>query len=255
MKKTNSTPIRHWEIAEHLENAIKSGIFPIDGFLPTEEKLCVQFKASRHSVRQALGYLSMIGLIKRKPRAGSQVIATTSIPQLTQSVASIQELLNYPDDMARKIILTRHVQTDKKLANVLECTLGESWFQIQFLRYPVGSNSPICITDLYILSQYADVVKHKNHHSIPIADQISDLFGVTADATQINITASILSTAQASQLNAKKGGAALTVTRRYLSKDNQLFQVAFSVHPAERYTYNFNFKRELPTKSPQSIRL
>jgi DNA-binding GntR family transcriptional regulator len=249
MRAKRASSLRHWELAEILEKDIKNGLYPVGGQLPTEEKLCELFEASRHSVREALGYLSNIGLITRKPRAGSLVIATSTTPQLVQSVGSIQQLLNYPGETSRVIISTKYVTADHQLANLLKCAPGESWFHIQSLRYPKGSSMPICLTDIYILPLYAGVIKHKKHELIPVADQIFEMYGESSDTTQIDIVATVLSLSEASQLKVKKGSPALTVTRRYTNKNGKVFGVGNSVHPAERYTYSFYFKRDELSKT------
>ena len=234
--------IRHWEISEILENDIKKGIYQIGTYLPTEDELCEIFKASRHSMRKALSYLVTSGLISRKARVGSLVIASTSIPQLVQSVGSIQQLLNYPKETSREIIDTNYIEADYNLANILNCSIGESWFLIQSLRFPKGYPVPICITKIYVIPEYAAVIKHKNKF-LPVADQITDMFGEKADETQIDISATTLSAFEADQLKAKKGSPALTVTRHYVNKNGKVFEVGIATHPAERYTYSFYLKR------------
>lgn len=243
MKNITSPSIRHWEISENLESAIKNGHHPIGTLLPTEEKLCEIFGASRYSVRQALSYLVARGVISRKARAGSLVIASTSIPQLVQSVGSIQQLLNYPGETSRDVFDTGYIEADHSLATLLNCSVGEPWFVIQSLRYPKGYPVPICITNIYVTPEYAGVIKHKNKF-IPVADQISEMYGEVADETQIDITATTLSTFEASKLKAKKGAPALTLTRRYSNKKGRIFAVGIATHPADRYTYTFNLKRD-----------
>ena len=244
-KKIQSTAIRYWEIAKILEQDIKKGRYPIGSLLPTEEKLCELFTASRHSMREALAYLVSIGLIIRKPRVGSLVIAKLSIPQLVQSVGSIQQLLNYPGETSRHIFDTKHIKVDHRMALLLQCTEGDSWFLIRSLRYPKGYSVPICITNIYVLPEYAGVVNHKNK-LIPVADQISEMYGEIANETKIDISATILSAFEASHLKTKKGTSALRVTRRYANKNGKVFEVGIATHPADRYTYSFDFKRDDP---------
>jgi hypothetical protein len=39
---------------------------------------------------------------------------------------------------------------------------------------------------------------------------------------------------------------ALRVTRRYANKNGKVFEVGIATHPADRYTYSFDFKRDDP---------
>jgi hypothetical protein len=231
------------EISATLEKDIRSGKYPIGGKLPTEDELCKLFKASRYSVRQALGSMVSLGLISRHKRVGSFVISTTRVSQLIQSVASIQQLLNYPQETIRETINSEFITVDHDLAAILQCTPGDTWFHMVAIRYPKGSKIPLCQNNIYILPQFAGVVKHKKHDQIPLADQISEMYGEVADTTQIDIVATNIDQATAKILKVKIHSPALTVYRRYANAKGKIYELGIGVHPAERYTYSFNFKR------------
>ena len=235
---------RHWDVANMLRQRIRDGRYPIGERLPTEEELCEQFDASRHTVREALRALTEDGLIFRRPRTGSVVIAVNTVSHLTQSVASIQELLNYGSQTVRETIKSRFVCADHDLATRLRCAVGASWFHIQALRHAVGSTTPLCHTDIYILPMYAGVMKHKKHLNIPIADQIEELYGEVAESTQIDIFASEIQEPMATLLKVDVGSPGLTVARRYANGAGVIFEVAFGVHAANRYIYSFHLKRD-----------
>jgi len=232
------------EISTILEKEIKLGKHPIGTKLPTEDDLCKLFKASRYSVRQALGSMVGLGLISRHKKLGSFVISTTRVSQLIHSVASIQQLINYPKETIRETLNAEFIMVDHHLAAILECSPGDTWFHLKAIRVPKESKIPICQTDIYILPQFAGVVKHKKHTQIPIADQISEMYGELADTTQIDIVATNVDSATSKVLNVKKNSPSLTVYRRYANAKGKIFEVGIGVHPAERYTYSFIFKRE-----------
>jgi DNA-binding GntR family transcriptional regulator len=239
---------RHWQIANVLRHEIETGKYAVGGRLPTEEQLCKLFKASRYSTREALKVLAEEGLIVRRPRAGSTVIAASGQSQLIQRVSSIQEILNYAGATVRKTLATGYIIADHELAYLLKCPLGSSWFRIQALRYLKDSPVALCHTDFYLAPEYAGVVKHKKHESAMIVDQIAEMYGEEADATQIDIYASQISPAVAASLDAKAGSPALNVIRRYSNAEGRMFEVTISVHPAQRHTYSFLLKREAPRK-------
>lgn len=239
---------RHDRLASVLRQEIQSGKYAVGGRLPTEEQLCARFKASRYSTREALKSLAEEGLIMRRPRAGSTVIAASAPTQLIQRVSSIQEILNYAGETVRKTLSTDYVIADHELAYLLRCPLGSSWFRIRALRFLKSAPVPICHTDFYVAPEYAGVVKHKKHESIMIIDQITELYGETADSTQIDIYAGQIPAAIAGSLDIKAGSPALNVIRRYSNAQGRMFEVTVSVHPAQRHTYSFLLKREAPRK-------
>jgi len=94
----------HLQIYNRLREDIQNGTYPLGSRLPTEEELSVRFNASRPTIRQALTNLSNEGLIMRRPRTGSTVVASQPQIVLSHSVNSVNELLDYPGQMTREIL-------------------------------------------------------------------------------------------------------------------------------------------------------
>jgi GntR family transcriptional regulator len=251
MKQANVevTPTRYWELTERLRDQIRSGEYSVGDKLPTETELCASFQVSRHTLREALKVLTEEGLISRRPRAGSTVIATHSATQFTQAIGSIGELMNYSADSIRQLLSASYVEADHELAALLKCLPGTSWFRIRSLRFYKGSSIPLCHTDIFLLPELAAVVKHKKHALIPIADQIEEMFGKVAHLMQVEISAAQIPIELAGALQAPEGSPALTLIRRYSDIDGKIFEVAVAIHPAQRYTYSFHLKRQSVVKS------
>src|SRR5690606_712921 len=100
---------RHREIAAALRTEIRNGTFSVGTRLPTEAELSIRFAASRPTVRTALAALAQEGLIVRRPRTGSTVIAARPPSVLAQQVASIEELLDYPATTHRRAVTSGYV--------------------------------------------------------------------------------------------------------------------------------------------------
>jgi GntR family transcriptional regulator len=235
---------RYRSIADTLRKQIGDGRYQVGGRLPTEERLCEMFGASRLTLREALRSLSEDGLIVRRPRLGSTVVASRSPMVFVQTVASIESLLNYPTETIRRTVETGYVEADPLLASQLQCAPWNAWFRISALRFPKGHNVPICWTDIYIAPKYASVVRHKRHETTLVADQIAEMFGEIAARTQIELSAGAVPAKFARRLGVKAGSPALNVLRRYTGTTGELFEASISVHPGERYTYSFEFRRE-----------
>jgi DNA-binding GntR family transcriptional regulator len=236
-------------LAAVMRERIRSGAYAIGDRLPTEEQLCEEFGISRYSTRQALQELSDEGLIVRRTRAGSTVIAKTGRTHLIQRVSSIHEILNYSGETERRNLSSAYVIADDQLASLLRCDVGTSWFRIEALRYLKGSPAPLCHTDIYLAPEYAGVTRHKRHETMMIVDQIAEMYGQVAASTHIDIYAAAIDANIAQALQAPAGAPALNVIRRYCTADDQTFEITVSVHPAERHTYSFLLKREPEKKA------
>jgi GntR family transcriptional regulator len=249
--RKRKAPPRYRSIADALRRQIGEGRYRVGGRLPTEERLCEMFGASRLTLREALRNLSDEGLIVRRPRLGSTIVASRAPTALVQTVTSFEALLNYPTETIRHTVETEYLEADRALAAQLGCAPGTSWFRIGALRFPKGQTAPICWTDIYISPKYASVIKHKRHESMLLADLIGEMFGEVAARTQIDIAASVIPAHLARRLDVRSGTPALTVIRRYFGASGELFEASVGVHPAQRYTYSFELQRERrPTKMP-----
>ncbi len=89
-------------IYSELLKRITTGIFQIDGHIPTEEELAIEFRCSRGTVGRAVMRLANEGLVTRKPRDGTRVIRN--------SVAASVSFLNldacafvYPSDQHESV--------------------------------------------------------------------------------------------------------------------------------------------------------
>lgn len=236
--------MRYWEIAQTLREEIAGGSHPLGGRLPTEAQLMQVYGASRHAVREALRLLTEDGLISRRPRAGSTVTALEPQLHFVQRVASVQEIINYPPDTERRGLSAGPVTADMDLAPVLRCAPGTPWFRFESMRFASGSQLPLCYTRVYVRPEYAGIARHRRHGQIPFSDQIAEMYGVHAASTDFEITASLVPEGYAAMLKAAAGSAALTAVRRYVDAGGRLFEVSVSVHPAPRYSFNFQLRRE-----------
>jgi GntR family transcriptional regulator of arabinose operon len=70
MSLNNNAP-KYLQLKEHLKEAIRQGVIPPDGQLPSENMLAKQFKMSRHTVRQAMGDLENEGYVYREQGRGT----------------------------------------------------------------------------------------------------------------------------------------------------------------------------------------
>jgi DNA-binding GntR family transcriptional regulator len=240
----------HQTISNQIRTEIQGGKYPLGSKLPTEEELCGLYNTSRPTLRQALSTLSAEGLINRRPRTGSTVIATQPPIFLSHAVGAVNELLDYPGVMTRKILDTSLILADAQLAKEIQCPIGQEWFRIVSLRFQNHASLPLCLTTYYILPKYAQVIKHPNHLSTPISEQIVDMYDVVIEKARVDIYSHQVPSKYAKDLVVKEGSSALVVTRTYTGDHDEVFQITVSSHPEDRYRYSFELKREVRLVRP-----
>ena len=233
---------RYLELADELQQAIACGTYAVGDSLPTESDLCGRHGVSRHTVREALRALSELGLVSRRQGSGTQVIARTPVTSYRQALASLDDLLQYAAETKLTLDAGRTVVARGELTRLLDCPSGRKWRHYQGLRRaPRGQ--PICTTDVYIEPRLSGVEADFGRGEA-IYRLIERRFGEEAQEVRQEITAISLPDDIADQLKADPGSPALKIVRRYVGRGGRPFEVAVSIHPADRFTYSLRLRRQ-----------
>lgn len=234
---------RYQRVADDLTKRIGAGKYPVGSYLPTEMALCRQYGISRHTVREALRQLRDAGLISRRRRLGTEVVARTPRASYHQPTNSIGDLLQYAEETQLSILEMKHVTADAALAELLECREGARWLRMNSLRLVPGDARPVCMTTAYIDLRFPELEKNLERLEGPISAMLERLYGVRIARIEQSIQAVRLGKRQAKLLRASDGGPALRAIRRYYDQTGRLIELSNAIHPGERFTYTTSLVR------------
>ncbi|WP_043837371.1 GntR family transcriptional regulator [Muricoccus aerilatus] len=236
---------RYQEIANALLSEIRLGLHPVGSRLPIETELGVRFGVGRHTVREALRILTQQGVIVRRARVGSVVLAPGPPALFTHSVGSLAEWMRYPPETYRETVQTGEVVADRELAALLKCEEGRRWFRIGSVRRADAFSKPLGWADIYILPKYAAVAKRRDHGRIPVHEQVAKQFGEAIEYAQLDILTRGLPPELAPWLGDPPGSPTLVMVRRYYGVRSGLFEITVTTHPEGRYVYSMEMRRDL----------
>ncbi|MBX6331272.1 MAG: GntR family transcriptional regulator [Gemmatimonadaceae bacterium] len=228
---------RYQQVADELMKRIGAGRYPVGALLPTEMELCTQYGVSRHTVREALRLLSDAGLISRRRRIGTEVVARTPAAAYRQPTNSIADFLQYAEASRVVVLRTRRVTSDAALAEMLECRPGDRWLRIESVRTMPGDARPICFTTAYVDAGLPGIEARLEQLSGPISAMLERVYGLHIARVDQTIEAVRIPKRLAAALYAELGGPALRATRRYYSEHGALIEHSSAVHPGDRFTY------------------
>ena len=228
---------RYQRVADDLTKRIGSGKYPVGAYLPTEMELCRQYGISRHTVREALRQLRDAGLISRRRRIGTEVVARMPKATYRQPTNSIGDLLQYAEETQLSILDTKPVVADAALAELLECREGAKWLRVNSLRVVPGDARPVCMTTAYLDLRLPDLEQNLATLSGPISAMLERVYGIQISRIEQSIQAVRLGKRQAKRLRALEGGPALRAIRRYYDHSGRLVELSNALHPGERFTY------------------
>ncbi|QGZ30965.1 GntR family transcriptional regulator [Stutzerimonas stutzeri] len=229
---------RYLVLAQALIDDIKAGRYPLGSLLPTEHELCQQFSVSRHTVREAIRRLSELGLISRQQGVGTRVKATEVASRYVQASEGIADLHQYVRDVRLEIDAIGDVTLDDALAELLEAKPGQIWLHVRGLRHREGDTEPLARSDVYINRAYRGIADDLGDGTQPIYALIERRYGVQVVEVSQHLSAVNIGEADARLLDVEPGEAGLQVIRKYFGANQELLEVAISLHPGSRFSYS-----------------
>ncbi|MGV2897751.1 GntR family transcriptional regulator [Achromobacter sp. AGC78] len=231
-------------ISEELARRIAAEVYPVGTVLPAENALAEEFEASRHTVRAALRQLQDLGLIARRRGSGTEVIAARSKAGFSQSLRSLEDLVQLAARTPRSIRQIQEVVVDVELAVRLGVGPGTRWLKFSSTRGAEGQ-PPVVWTELYVDAHYKGVRKlAREHPDRLVSELIEEHYGRRIASVEQTISACALPAAVARELDAVPESPGLFILRHYKDQAGQIVEVSCSHHPAGRYEFSTTLIRE-----------
>jgi len=231
---------RYQIVAEALFDDIRRGVFPVGGHLPTEAQICERFAVSRHTVREALRSLANVGVVSSQHGIGTQVTRDHIQERYVQSFANISDLWQYVKDTRRQCLaLSDVIASDARIA--LPGDPGAAWRMLEGLRYMSGKPEPVAWTQVFLLPRYGDVLDEAGNdagNEVLIYALVERRHRIVTRRVRQTITATTIDEPTAALLKVAPGSCGLSVLREYVGEDGEVYEVTWSIHPAERYSYS-----------------
>lgn len=232
------------EIAETLRAELAEGRYGLGSIFPRELDLCARFAVSRFTIRNAMAELEAAGMIERRKAIGTIVTALEPESAYVQSLATAEEILQYPTETRLSPVEMVELEADAALAGWFGLARGAPLLRIGGLRSDLTSGMRICWTDIYVRSEHAGLLDHIGRDSRPVYRVIEDEFGERTRKVDVELSSSAMRGEHARQLAVDDGTPALRIVRIYTGSDGQVFEVSVSEHPEGRYTYKLGFSYE-----------
>ncbi|KPM52089.1 hypothetical protein ACG83_31645 [Frankia sp. R43] len=217
---------RHRVLTEELLAGIADGRYPVGSRLPTEEQLCAAHGLARETVRRALRRLEELGLVNRRPGAGTTVVATRPVTDYQPFAQSADDILALAVETRIARPTSADIVLDADTARRVGAEAGTSWFVVRGARTRRGDDTPVCWSEQYLRGDLPhDLILRVSFQAADLADK---------PVEQI-ISAALLTDEMGRALGAAPGSAALVITRRHYGSDGRLVSTGIHTHPADRY--------------------
>lgn len=219
---------RHLELASEILAAIGDGTYSVGDRLPPESELAAQHGVARETMRKSLHHLEQLGMIDRRPRAGTTVIAARPtggyqpVAQTTADIVALAEGTRLLTPESGEVVL------DVVTARRIGARPRTKWHVLRGPRVVRGTKEPVCFSEHFLRGDMEP--GPMLHNARPSPDYTARF---TVEQT---ISAELLSDDFAAALDAEAGSPALVIRRRALDERGRLVNVGMHTHPADRYS-------------------
>lgn len=243
MSSTRASKPRYAVLGDELQASIERGDYPVGTLLPTELELCERYSVSRHTARAALAQLIRAGLVRRRPGAGTRVIAQSAVMRYEHEIDSIDDLLQYGNSTRLDVLATERGVADVAMAQLLEIGEGKPYLHLHGLRMEEPSRQPIAVTEMLVPLRTGVPAVQLQELASSARAVARFLEPSRLSRVEQTFDATSFSPEDARLLDIKRTAPALRVLRRYRDAGGRLLMVAISLHPPGRFAYSMVLAR------------
>ncbi|MFG1374295.1 GntR family transcriptional regulator [Xanthobacter oligotrophicus] len=228
---------RHKTLSDILAREIADGTYPVGGRFPSEHELQARFDVGRHTVREALKTLTEQGMLGRRQKAGTTVLASTPFAHYAHTLRDTSGLFGFVGDTALDVRYLGFVREPSFLLEHAEPKAPtERWLRIAGVRHTRSDGSPLCWTEIYVPSAFPLDREAVRGARQAIYELCMETHNLKLNYVEQEIKATTLPRAIAGLLAAEPESAALLVLRRYVADAGVTFEVSANLYPANRYS-------------------
>ena len=226
-----SAQTRAEQVARTLAADILEGRREVGSFLPADADLATAQDCSVATMRAALRDLEGLGLVTRLRGEPARIAASDIRASYAVAAQTEGEAGDYGARTRLLIDRQRQVTADQELATLLGTSHPASWLRLSGLRLAMDAVfGPLSCVDLWLATRAA---------SVDLPEQVTPaaletLLGVVIVEVEEEVSAGVLTPAQARHLRARGGAACLSLLRRYRKRGGGVVAAMRDIHPADR---------------------
>lgn len=210
LDKSSPLPL-YLQLAEIIENAIRSCLYPQGSKIPTEQQLMETYSVSRVTVRQTMQHLIAKGIIVRKQGIGTFVNSRVISQNMDDIMGFYLSLLNKGGKLDTKILSYNIVSPDSEVQDNLQ--LYNQEMVLKFIRKLVIEETLSVIDEVYVPAGIAKQWSREEVLYKGSLQLIQDKSGITLNNSVLKIRASFATSEIGELLKIKKGSPLLELRR------------------------------------------
>jgi DNA-binding GntR family transcriptional regulator len=215
-------------VFEQILEKIQAGELKVGDSLPSEVNIATDLGVSRSTVRLAFAELEKGGVISRRRRAGTRIIADSPQPKYNMVTGGVHELLSLGRDTRLDIIEVSTVRTED--IAVLEGQTSETgfWLEVFGTRTMHGDALPFSVNRVYVPARYVGIEPLLNNQVTSVYQVIESAFSVSVARVSQTTKAIACSSEDAVLMGLAADSPALRIDAELYAENDELMEVSMA---------------------------
>jgi GntR family transcriptional regulator len=235
MKNKSYIPPVYIQIKDILIEKINSGEFESGSQLPSEREISETYNISRMTARSALTQLVDLGYAYREKGKGTFV----RLPNLERDFVRLsgfsQMLSSKGIKPSNKVVKSGIIEADKKIAQLLETTIGTKVYEIVRVRY--GDNIALALEYSYLPVSLFENLLQYDFESNSLYKVIEDIYNYKLKFSKQWIKITTLYNNEATMLNVIEHTPAFLLESISYDMDERVVEATRSLNIGDRTTF------------------
>ena len=233
------------DVSNTIRKHINNGFFAVNDPLPPESTLAIQYGVSRHTVRAALESLKQEGLIHTRQGVGSFACPVAE-PRYTQSFTSVDDLLQYSQDVVQEVLGQSEIVIDQKRGQQnVGWRPGERWLTVTLLFRSRADGLPVSLAQIYTRPFYFEELAKLIDGQRPLFRLIEKRIGGTSEIVQ-SIHARMASQEEIDRFGLGPNEPVMEIVRTYFDREGQPYEISVTAHHCRNFRYTTTIRPSKP---------
>ncbi|WP_342077032.1 GntR family transcriptional regulator [Yoonia sp. SS1-5] len=223
------------QVCEKILDQIQNGALKVGDRLPPEADYAAELGISRSTLRLAFSELEAAGVLKRKKRAGTEIISDTPKPRFNMATSGIGELLSLGRDTEFTIFETRTCRTED--IEQLEGLFSETghWLHVSGARSLASETRPFSVNQVFVPARFAAIEPLLTANKTSVYQAIEDTFSVAVGRVSQTVRAIACPAAEAKIMGLAENAPVLQIEAQLFVQDGSLMEVSVATFDPARF--------------------
>lgn len=230
----------HQKLADDILTQIQTGKLRVGEKLPPEAVYAADLGVSRSTLRHAYSELERVGILQRKKRAGTTVIADQPKARFNMSTTGLHELLSLGRDT--DLILSGTSTVATKAIPELHGYHSETdhWLEVSGSRTLPNENIPFNSTQIYVPARYAAIEHVLSAREPSVFRIVEERFNLVVGRVSQAALAIACPAEIAKVIDLEPGAPALRIVAQLYDRDGILMEISVATFDPERFRLQTN---------------